>query len=101
MTQSRAQQIAEKNKFFMSGRYQSSSSSDIALNAMNIPQGSVVVTAGGANLVENQDYTVDYVMGRVKIINQGLLESGTPIKISLESQSMFSIQTKTLLGSLF
>lgn len=101
MTQSRAQQIAEKNKFFMSGRYQSSSSSDIALNAMNIPQGSVVVTAGGALLVENQDYTVDYVMGRVKIINQGLLESGTPIKIALESQSLFSIQTKTLLGSHF
>jgi cell surface protein SprA len=52
--------------------------------------------AGGIQLVENVDYTVDYTLGRVQIINQGLLESGTPIRISLESQSLFNIQTKTL-----
>ena len=98
-TQSTARQIAEKNKFLLTGSYQSASGSDISLNAMNIPQGSVIVTAGGIKLVENQDYTVDYTLGRVKIINQGLLESGTPIKISLESQSLFSIQSKTLLGT--
>ena len=68
---------------------------------MNVPQGSVTVTAGGIRLTENIDYTVDYTLGRVKIINQGLLESGTPIKISLESNSLFSIQTKSLLGSHF
>jgi cell surface protein SprA len=97
-TQSKARQLAEKNKFFMKGSYKSASGSDIALNAMNIPQGSVKVTAGGQILVENQDYTVDYTLGRVKIINQGLLQSGTPIKISLESQSLFNIQSKTLMG---
>ncbi|PIP54052.1 MAG: cell surface protein SprA, partial [Bacteroidetes bacterium CG23_combo_of_CG06-09_8_20_14_all_32_9] len=97
-TQSKARQVAEKNKFFMKGSYKSASGSDIALNAMNIPQGSVKVTAGGVILVENQDYTVDYTLGRVKIINQGLLQSGTPIKISLESQSLFNIQSKTLMG---
>ncbi len=97
-TQSKARQIAEKNKFFMKGSYKSTSGSDIALNAMNIPQGSVKVSAGGVILTENQDYTVDYTLGRVKIINQGLLQSGTPIKISLESQSLFNIQSKTLMG---
>ncbi len=97
-TQSKARQIAEKNKYFMKGSYKSASGSDISLNAMNIPQGSVKVTAGGQILTENQDYTVDYTLGRVKIINQGLLQSGTPIKISLESQSMFNIQSKTLMG---
>ena len=97
-TQSKAQQIAEKNKFFIKGSYKSAGGSDISLNAMNVPQGSVTVTAGGIPLVENQDYTVDYSLGRVKIINQGLLESGTPIKISLENNSLFSIQSKTLLG---
>ena len=35
------------------------------------------------------------------IINQGILESGTPIKISLENNSLFNIQTKTLVGSHF
>ena len=68
---------------------------------MNVPEGSVRVTAGGRTLQENIDYTVDYTLGRVKIINQGLLESGTPIKISLESNAFFNIQTKTLIGSRF
>ncbi|OFX16438.1 MAG: cell surface protein SprA [Bacteroidetes bacterium GWA2_31_9] len=98
-TQSTAKQIASKNKFFLQGKYQSSSSSEIPLNALNVPQGSVVVTAGGRQLAENVDYTVDYTLGRVKIINTGLLESGTPIKISLESNSMFSMQSKTLMGT--
>lgn len=98
-TQSKARQIAEKNKFFITGKYASSSSSEISLNAMNVPQGSVVVSAGGVALSENQDYTVDYTLGRVKIINKGLLESGTPIKISLENNSAFAMQSKTLMGS--
>lgn len=98
-TQTKARLAAERNKFKIKGRFQSSSSSEISLNAMNIPQGSVVVTAGGMKLLENVDYTVDYMLGRVKIINQGLLESGTPIKIALESNSLFNIQTKTLIGT--
>ncbi|MGC9341096.1 MAG: cell surface protein SprA, partial [Bacteroidales bacterium] len=100
-TKTRAQQIAEKNKFKLAGFYQSSSSSEIMLNAMNVPQGSVNVTAGGRQLTEGVDFTVDYTLGRVTIINQGILESGTPIKISLESNSLFNIQTKTLIGSHF
>jgi len=98
-TQALAQQDANKNRFVIKGQYSSSSSSDISLNSLNIPQGSVVVTAGGATLTENVDYTVDYNLGRVKIINDGILQSGTPIKISLESQSLFNIQTKTMMGT--
>jgi cell surface protein SprA len=98
-TQSTARQLAEKNKYYMTGQYKSSSGSEIRLNAINIPEGAVKVTAGGAELVENQDFTVDYNLGRVKIINEGILESGTPINISLESNSMFSVQTKTLVGT--
>lgn len=98
-TQTKAQQLAEKNKFVLRGRYRSSSSSDIMLNAMNIPRGSVIVMAGGRELTENVDYTVDYTLGRVKIINPGLAESGTPIQVKLESNSLFNLQTKTLLGT--
>ncbi len=98
-TKTAAQQIPELNRFWMKGRYKSASSSEISLNALNIPQGSVTVTAGGVQLTENVDYTVDYTLGRVKIINSGLLESQTPIKISLESNSLFNIQTKTLMGT--
>lgn len=98
-TKTFASQQTEKNKFRLKGTYMSASSSEIRLNALNIPEGSVKVTAGGMPLVENQDYQVDYTMGTVKITNQGLLESGTPIKISLESNSMFNIQSKTLFGT--
>jgi cell surface protein SprA len=100
-TKTKAQQQPEKNKFSLRGRYQSSSGSDIPLNAVNVPQGSVKVTAGGAILVENVDYTVDYNLGRVKIINQGILQSNTPITINLESNSLFNLQTKTMIGSRF
>jgi len=96
-----ARQTAEKNKFKLKGEYQSSSSSEIPLNAMNIPKGSVVVTANGRKLEENVHYTVDYNLGRVKILDEGLLESNTPIQISLESQSTYSMQKKTLIGSHF
>lgn len=91
----------EKNRFIIKGTYQSSSSSEIPLNAFNIPAGSVTVTAGGRQLVENTDFTVDYNLGRVRIINTGILESGQPIKISLESQDLFNLQTKSLVGSRF
>ena len=93
-----AQQVAEKNKFRIKGEYKASSGAEINLNAMNVPRGSVVVTAGGMTLTENTDYVVDYTMGVVTILNQTILESGTNISVSLENQSTFSMQRKTMLG---
>lgn len=100
-TKTAAQQIPQLNRFKLKGKYQSSTSSEISLNALNIPQGAVTVTAGGRTLVENTDYTVDYNLGRVRIINQGLLESQTPIKVSVESNTLFSMLTKTMIGTRF
>lgn len=98
LTKTAAQRFTEKNKFLISGNYRSQSGSEISLNALNVPQGSVKVTAGGVPLTENVDYTVDYTLGRVRIINEGILNSGTPINISMESNTMFSVQTKRLMG---
>ena len=98
-TKTAAQQLPELNRYKIKGTYQSSVSSEISLNALNIPQGSVVVTAGGMVLTEGVQYTVDYNLGRVKILDDGILSSGTPIKITLESNSLFSIQVKSLLGT--
>jgi len=97
-TKTAAQQIPSKNRFSFKGEYQSSVSSDIPLNALNVPQGAVTVTAGGIKLVEGTDYTVDYNLGRVKILNTGILESNTPIKISIESNSVFGFQARSLIG---
>lgn len=98
LTLSQAQQYPDKNKYYLEGRYKSSSGSEISLNGMNIPQGSVKVMAGGILLIEGVDYTVDYAMGRVKIINQGYLNSGTPITVSTESHQLFSMTTKRMMG---
>lgn len=100
-TQTKARQLSRKNKFFMAGSYQAASGSEIQLNAMNIPPNSVKVSSGGITLQEGVDYSVDYALGRVKIINQGILQSGTPLSISLENNALFNLQTKTLLGTHF
>ncbi len=98
-TQAIAKQMAEKNKFKIKGLYSSESGSEIRLNAINIPEGAIKVTAGGVTLTENVDYTVDYNMGMVRIINSALIESQTPIQVSLESNQFFGFQTKTLIGT--
>jgi cell surface protein SprA len=98
-TRTSAQQFLNLNRFKIKGQYQSASGSEISLGAPNVPQGSVTVTAGGVQLTENVDYTVDYTLGRLKIVNEGILNSGTPIKISLESNALFAIQSKTLFGT--
>ncbi|MCH5231506.1 MAG: cell surface protein SprA [Muribaculaceae bacterium] len=93
-----ARQFADKNKYTLTGEYQASSGATIRLNAMNVPRGSVVVTAGGVVLTENSDYTVDYSLGIVTITNQSIIDSGTNISVTLENQSLYSMQRKTLMG---
>jgi len=98
-TQSAARQIAERNKFLLVGTYKSSVRSEISLNATQVQKGSVKVTAGGRQLVEGVDFTVDYMGGTVRIINEGLLQSGSNIQINYESNPLFSMRTKNLLGT--
>jgi len=99
MTKTMAQQYTNKNKFYLEGEYRSAYGSEFNLNAWNIPQGSVVVTAGGMTLTENIDYTVNYSMGTVTITNEGILKSGTPISISLENNSQFGFNKKRFFGA--
>lgn len=98
-TRTVAQQLPEKNRYKIKGSYKSASGSEISLNALNIPQGAVQVTANGQQLAENVDYTVDYTLGRVKIINESILNSGANIKVSTESNSLFNVQQKSLFGT--
>ena len=94
-----AQQFSDKNKFVLAGEYQSGSGGNvIKLNATNVAKGSVTVTAGGVTLNEGSDYSVDYVMGTVTILNQSIIDAGTNISATCENQSTFSMQRKTLLG---
>lgn len=97
-TKTAAKQMAEKNKFLLTGQYKGSAANEIDLGAYNIAPGSVVVTAGGVTLVENTDYTVDYNNGRVTVINQSIIDAGTPISASVESNDTYGMQRKTFIG---
>lgn len=93
-----ARQVAEKNKFILRGEYKASSGAEIQLGASNVARGSVRVKAGGALLTENVDYTVDYTSGIVTILNESIISSGTPVSVSLENQSVYNMQRKTMMG---
>ena len=93
-----AREFQERNRFVMKGSYRSSVTSDISLGAINVPRGSVTVRAGGNILQEDVDYIVDYQIGRVRIINDAYLASGTPINVSFEDNSTFSFQTRSMVG---
>ncbi len=98
-TKTVALQSQNTDRYVLRGTYKSSSSSDIYLGGFNIPPGSVTVTAGGTKLVENTDYSIDYGLGRVKIINSGILNSGVPINIQYEDNSTFGFQQQNFMGA--
>ena len=97
-TKTVARQIAEKNKYLMVGQFKGSSASVISLDAYNVPQGSVVVTAGGVTLTESTDYSVDYNAGEVTILNQSIIDAGTSVNVSLESNTDYAQTRKTMFG---
>ncbi len=97
-TKTVAKQIAEKNKFMLVGQYKGTSAGVISLGSYNIPQGSVKVTAGGVELKEGIDYSVDYAAGEVTILNQSIIDAGTAVNVSLESNTDYGMQRKTMFG---
>ncbi len=97
-TKTTAKQIAEKDKYELVGQYRGTSANVISLGAYNVPQGSVVVTAGGVTLTEGSDYSVDYSAGEVTILNQSIIDAGTTVNVSLESNTDYGQERKTMLG---
>ena len=97
-TKTTAKQITEKNKYQISGQFRGTLANVISLGAYNVPQGSVVVTAGGVTLTEGSDYTVDYSAGEVTILNQSIIDAGTTVNVSLESNTDYAQERKTFLG---
>ena len=93
-----AQQDADKNRFILKGTYKSQGTNGIPIGAFNVPQGSVRVTAGGRQLQEGIDYTVNYQSGTVQILDPSLEASNTPINISVENNAVFGQQTRRFTG---
>ncbi|MCL6267306.1 cell surface protein SprA [Flagellimonas myxillae] len=97
-TKAASLQDAEKNRFQIKGQYKSEGNNGIPIGAFNVPRGSVRVTAGGRQLQEGIDYTVNYQAGTVQILDPSLAASNTPINISVENNAVFGQQTRRFTG---
>ena len=97
-TRTAALQMTDKNRFLLAGQFKGTSANVISLGAYNVPQGSVRVTAGGVLLTEGSDYTVDYSAGEVTILNQSIIDAGTSVNVSLESNNDYGMQRKRMFG---
>lgn len=96
-----AETYANLNRFKITGRSKSSGSaggsSDYQLG-INIPRGSVTVTANGQVLQENVDYEINYDLGTLRVINQAVINSGIPVSINYENNQAFGFQQKNFMG---
>ncbi|HKH62309.1 MAG TPA: cell surface protein SprA [Flavitalea sp.] len=93
-----AKTYASLDRYIISGYARGQSTSEISLNAFNVPPGSVTISAGGQILIENVDYTIDYNLGTVKIINSAIITSGVPVNVQYENNASFGMQTRNFLG---
>ncbi len=98
-TKADAELNTNKNKFFINGSFVSGSANEIMLPGIGIKEGSVQVIAGNTPLSEGVDFTVDYNLGRVTILNEGVLSSGKRIQIQFEKADMFNFQQRSLFGT--
>lgn len=64
----------------------------------NLVEGSVKVFNGSVELTGGVDYTVDYTTGELVITNLVALSAGSNIKITYETNDLFQLASKTLLG---
>jgi cell surface protein SprA len=92
-------QFIAKNRYILKGSFQSENTNEFNLNAINVAEGSVRVFAGTLPLQEGLDYTVNYMSGTVKILNQALLQAGQPIRITTENNELFGQQQRSLFGT--
>ncbi len=97
-TQIDAQQVTEKTKYFLKGAYQSAGGTDVQL-PYGVSEESVTVTAGGVSLSRGSDFLVEAQIGRVRLVNPSVLNSGREIVIEYERPDLFNSQTRTLFGT--
>ncbi|HJY63570.1 MAG TPA: cell surface protein SprA, partial [Ignavibacteria bacterium] len=85
-------------KFTLVGKAKGEASSRYSLG-FNVVEGSVKVFNGSVELQKGIDYTMDYSIGELVIINGAVLVSGSNLKITYESNDLFTLASKTLIGT--
>jgi Motility related/secretion protein len=85
-------------KFTLVGKAKGDASSRYSLG-FNLVEGSVKVFNGSIELVPGIDYSIDYSLGELVIINASALVTGANLKITYETNDLFQLASKTLLGT--
>ncbi len=100
-TKSDVLQIAGKNKYFLVGQLQSSSSDVIQFASFggNIDPKFVNVFSGSNRLTENQDYILQADLGQVKIINPTYLMSGQQVRVTYDKSDLFQVRQRAFWGT--
>ncbi len=96
-TQTFAQQSL-RNRWVVRGKAAGEATSRYSLG-FNVVEGSVQVLLDGRTLVQNVDFTVDYIVGEVVIKNDKALVPGANLQIKYEQNDLFQLASKTLLGA--
>ncbi len=97
-TQYYAQQDKIHDRWELTGKYSGTATSVYQLG-FNIVENSVRVTLNGRELTAGVDYSVDYNIGQLNILNQDALAPGADLKITYEQNDLFQLASKTLLGA--
>ena len=66
---------------------------------INVIEGSEEVTLNGSTLVKDTDYIIDYFSGSLTLLNEEATNPNAKLEINYESQQLFSVDKKTLLGT--
>jgi len=85
-------------KYILKGKAKGDASSRYSLG-FNLVEGSVKVFNGSVELAAGVDYTIDYSLGELLIINSSALVAGANLKITYETNDLFQLASKTLLGT--
>lgn len=91
------------DKFILKGsaRAGGAGGKTIQLPGINIAEGTVVVSSGSITFSEGVDYAVDYNIGRVTFLNEGIFTSSKEITIQYERADLFNFRTKSLFATRF
>ena len=88
--------IRQQSKFYM--EVNSSRRSPNYSLGMNVIEASEEVRLNGVKLQKDKDYTIDYFSGTVTLLSEEATNPNANIEIDYESQQLFSIDKKSLMG---
>ncbi|HDQ46253.1 MAG TPA: cell surface protein SprA [bacterium] len=91
------QTIQQASKFFI--EVNSASRSPVVSLGINIIPESEEVLLNGTRLVRDKDYLIEYFSGQLTLLNEQATDPSANLQINYESQQMFAIDKKTLLGA--